>query len=695
MFTWQSFRVLKSIFVLYAGVFSLTTATAQKKGTEILWDTYGVPHVFAQTIPNMYYAFGWSQMQNHANLILSLYGQARGKAAEYWGKQYLTSDKQIRLFKIPEIAAKDNVDQNPQYRIFLEAFVKGMNDYAAEHPEAISPKNKQVLPVTSVDVIAHGIRVVFLEFIAKDDIAITDYLIKPGSNSYAIAASRSASKNAMLLSNPHLPWYDFFTFFEAHLQAPGFNAYGVSLVGLPVLNIAFNDHLGWTHTVNPLDAADRYELKLQDNGYILDSAIVPFETQTVKLKVKQDSGVWKEEICTFNYSRHGPVLGSKNGKAYALRIAGLENADLFYQWHQMAMAKNWAQFDAALKMMQLPMFNVVYADQKGNILYLFDGNIPLHADGNWKFWHNTVDGGNSKYIWNQIIPYQKLPRLFNPQTGFVQNANDPPWSCTYPQLISPDSFPSYISPLTMQLRAQRAVNMIKNDSAITFAKFIEYKQNTEMEAANRFLQDLLLAVEKYPDSLATKAAAVLKSWDRSTNANSRGAILFARWYDKLNESMFLRSWDPALPLETPAGLKDPQAAVKLLAKSAQEITKEYDSLNVAWGDVYRFRINQFDLPANGGPDKYGIFRTIYYNKNKDNKYQAIAGDSYVAVIEFGKKARAQVLLSYGNASQPGSRHIGDQLELLSQKKMRTAWLQKEEILNHLEFREQLNNKPAN
>ncbi|HTI10122.1 MAG TPA: acylase [Puia sp.] len=662
--------------------------SAQTWKNEILWDRYGIPHVYARSTSEMYYEFGWAQMHNHANLILKLYGQARGRAAEYWGENYLASDKQIQLFRVPMLAEKEYAGQNNAFRGFLDSFVKGVNDYANAHPEAISPENKQVLPVTGTDVIAHGIRVIFLRFVAAENLGLASRSSKAGSNSLAIGPSRSSTGNAMLLANPHLPWADLFIFFEAHLQAPGFNAYGAAVVGLPVLNIAFNDHLGWTHTVNPIDACDRYELSVQGDRYLLDSTLIPFEKRSVTLKVRQKDGQLVEQSVEFNYSRHGPVLNIKGEKVYAIRIAGMENPAIFYQWHQMAKATNWKEFEAALKMMQLPMFNVIYADDRGNISYLFDGNVPRRVEGDWKFWNGVVDGRYSKYIWQETLSYEELPKLFDPATGFIQNANDPPWTCTYPTLLDPHKFPGYIAPQGMQLRPQRAVNMIKNESGVTFEKLIGFKLNTGMEAADRFLAELLADVKEYPDSMALRAASVLKGWDKTTDADSRGGVLFARWVDKLNNDMFSQPWDSARPVETPAGLKNPKMAVALLAEAAGEVLKEYDSLNVAWGDIYRLRIDKSDFPANGGPEKYGIYRTLYFIRDSDKKYHAIAGDSYVAVIEFGKKIKARVLLSYGNATQPKSSHIGDQLLLLSRKELRTAWLLKKEILQNLEQTEQ-------
>ena len=663
------------------------TSQAQTSKTEILWDTYGVPHIYGKSTAEMYYAFGWSQMQSHANLVLQLYGQARGRATEYWGNKYILSDRQILLFNLPEQAKKNYTLQNPEYKTYLDAFVKGLNDYAKANPDNVGKEFQEVLPITAYDVLAHGTRVLCLEFLGRGDIVTSFRSIMPGSNSIAIAPSKSQSKNAMLLTNPHLPWSDFYTFYEAHLNAPGFSAYGVTLIGSPGLTIAFNQNLGWTHTVNTIDASDRYELMLKDDGYLLDGTILPFQKKSVTLKVRQNDGTMKDENVIFKYSKHGPVIGEKNGKAFAVRIAGLENSFMAEQYHKMAMAKNLFEFESAVKMLQNPMFNIVYADKAGNIMYLFNGNVPVRTEGDWKFWNGTIDGTLSKYIWNKTHPYKDLPKLLNPATGFVQNANDPPWTSTYPVALNPKNFPAYMSPLEMGLRPQRAVNMIKDDPSISFDELVSYKLNTEMEAAHRFLDDLLAAVEQFPDSMAVKAATILKAWDKSANADSKGAILFQQWFAKMNGEMFAKPWDFAAALSTPDGLKDPKKAVELLVRAADEVLKKYGSLDVAYGDVNRFRVNNIDYPGNGGTDRLGVFRTMYFREEQDKKKRAYSGDTYVAVTEFGKKVRASVLLSYGNSSQPGSKHASDQLQLLSQKKLRPALLEKSEILKNLEKKE--------
>ncbi|GAB3547276.1 penicillin acylase family protein [Spirosoma fluminis] len=668
------------------------SAATQSAKVEILWDNDGVPHIYGQTLEAMYYGFGYAQMHNHANLLLQLYGQARGRAAEYWGAEYLDSDKIVTLFETPERAQKHYQLQETGYRRCLDSFVQGLNAYAKAHPEAIGADYKRVLPITGPDVLAHISRVICLEFIGGNE-AGAARLMPPGSNAYAIAPSKSASNKALLMANPHLPWEGFFLFFEAHLNGPDFMAYGASLVGQPVLNIAFTNNLGWTHTVNTIDASDRYLLTLQGDGYVLDGVKQTFAQKRVNLKVRQPDGQLSEQPLTYRYSKHGPVMTSQDGKTYALRFAGLENPSMAAQHHAMAQAHNWAEFETALKRMQLPMFNVIYADKAGNILYLFGGNVPKRSEGDWRFWQGTVDGAASKFIWTETHPYADLPRVFNPPAGFVQNANDAPWSCTFPAVLNPKSFPGYMSPVgfPLRLRPQRSINLLKDDKSVTFDELVGYKLNTGMEAADRFLDDLLTAVDQQADPVAKEAASVLKAWDRTTNASSKGAVLFAAWFDQFNPGMAAVGWDPQRPVSTPDGLKNPQQAVELLIKAAGQVRQQYGRLDVEWGEANRFGSAGQDVPANGGSEQYGIYRTIQFmaDRQQKGKNRAVAGDTYVAITEFGDKVRAQVSLSYGNASQPGNKHRGDQWNRMSEKKLRPALPDRQDVLKQLERREEI------
>ena len=242
-----------------------TVPSLSNNSPEILWDTWGVPHIYAENNTSLFKAFGWSQTKCHGNLLLKLYAQARGKAAEYWGINYLESDQYVRTMGIPKRAKVWYEKQTPEMQKYLDSFAQGINDYVQQHPDEIAEELKIVLPITGTDILAHFQRVIYFHFLTnpRNIKALQNLPSTAGSNAWAIASQKTVNNHSILLANPHLPWSDFYLWYEAQLTAPGINLYGATLVGMPVLAIAFNDNLGWTLTLNPLDGADIYQLKLQ------------------------------------------------------------------------------------------------------------------------------------------------------------------------------------------------------------------------------------------------------------------------------------------------------------------------------------------------------------------------------------------------------------------------------------------------
>ncbi|CAN5829355.1 acylase [soil metagenome] len=691
---------------------------------EVLWDTYGVPHIFADDDAALFFAFGFSQMRNHADLLLRLYGQARGRAAEYWGDRYIDSDVWLRTNGVPERAERW-LTQQPAYMLaLLESFVSGINTYAELNQDSIGAAWRVVLPVRVSDILAHQQRVLTYAFVANPgvvaaarrqwlgagtepsggdradddfaaDVALVDALdpvAVPGSNAWAVSPRRSASGNALLLANPHLPWGDIFTWFEAHYVTPDLDAYGATLIGFPSLTIAFNEHLGWTHTVNTIDAADLYELTTVGESYVFDGEMRDFEIEQQVLRVRQPDGTLTDRPLTVRRSIHGPVVAERAGRALALRVAGIETPHLAQQYWDMVRSTNRSSFEATLARLQLSMFTVIYADRHGDILHVFNGTVPMRHRGDWAYWQGIVPGDTSATLWTETHPYHSLPRVLNPVGGWLQNANDPPWTTAIPFAIEPSYYPAYMAPQRpISFRAQRSARMLNETPRITLEQMIELKQSTRSEAADHLVQDVVAAARSIGDSTARSAAAVLEAWDRKADANSRGAVLFAAYFRSMQRqrwptgSMFEIPWTPRAPFATPDGLSNPRMAVETLSQAARQVAEMYGSLDIAWGDVHRLRIDDVDLPANGGSGDLGIFRVVDFDALPGDATRQVAtgGDSWVAAIEFSQPVRARALLSYGNASQPGSPHRTDQLELFASKQLRTVWLTREEVLQNL------------
>jgi len=671
------------LFTLFS-VSVLTTSWSQIENTEtqIAWDTWGVPHITADNTEELFFAQGWAQMHNHANLILELYGSSRGKGAEYWGQTKLQNDILIHTLGFDELADEWETKQDPEIKIIYNSFINGMNAYAIAHPEAIDEKNKVVMPLTTKDMNMHSMYVIFTRFIGGNDLGRVQEWPDMGSNAYAISPKRSASGNAMLVQNPHLPWWQEFLFFESHLNLKGKNMYGSTLVGFPGIAIGFNENLGWSHTDNTIDNADTYELELKDGGYLMDGKLEEFEVSSKIIKIRQDDGTMVDKKIPLMKTIHGPVVNKTDDKVLALRMVGLDRPNMFLQWWRMINSTTFNEFEDALKMAQIPFWNVMYADQQGEIFYLFNGLVPKRSSGDWDYWNRIIPGGKSADVWTEVHSYADLPKVKNPEVGWLQNANDPPWTSTIPMTLKPNDYPGYMAPQSMSFRPQRSARMLIEDESITFDELVDYKLSTRLEFADRILDDLFAAVDASNSAKAKEAKKILENWDREADADSKGMLLFYSWARKFNiskDSNYTEKWSMDRPNTTPDGLADPDLAVQLLEQTAIEIETKFGSLDTAWGDYYRINYNGKNLPANGIDGSMGVFRVAWPGGADENNMFVGGGDSWVGVIEFGDKVKAKVLLSYGNATQKDSPHNGDQLELFSKKELRDAWFTKAEV----------------
>lgn len=657
--------------------------------TQIIWDNWGVPHIYAQNNNELMYSFGWAQMQSHANTIITNFGRSRGKGAEYWGESFVENDMLVANLAFERLARMWYNFQTSEFKDYTNNFVQGMNDYVAAHPEAVKDENKVALPILKEDILQHYLFVLYTRFIAGRDFNKLKNWESVGSNTYAIGPSKSASGKAMLVMNPHLPWHDEWLFYEGHFNAPGINTYGATLLGLPTLGIAFNENLGWSHTNNTIDNADFYEITLKDGGYVMDGEVKPLGRRKTSIKIKMADGSMTEKDVTLFGTIHGPIVKMTEDKALALRMPGFDRPYPAVQWWEMSIAQNFTEFETALKKVQIPFFNIMYADKEGNIFYMFNGQVPIRPKGDWNFWNTTIDGTKSELIWNDVHDYADLPKIKNPTSGWLQNANDPPWTSTFPNELDPADFPAYMAPIEMTFRPQRAARMVSEDDSITFEELQSYKVSTHLEMADRILDDLYEAIDAYGGPDALEAKTVLQNWDRNADSDSKGMALFYQWawaLNPYNQSIYAKQWNLKEARTTPDGLADPKAAVMALEGVVKKMKAGNIPLDIPWGQVYRIKYGSHDLPGNGADGSVGIFRVSWSEKGPqaDGKTYIDGGDSWQSVIEFGDKVRAKVLMSYGNSTQEGSPHFGDQLELFAKKEMRDCLFYKEDVVKNIE-----------
>ncbi len=660
---------------------------------EILWDTYGVPHIYGQNEAGVFYGFGYAQAQSHGNLLLHLYGESRGRASEYWGKSFRDSDKWVIVNGIYERGAEWYKLQTPQFRADMDAFAQGINEYAARHPDAIDPAVKVVLPITGVDIIAHAHRLTNYSYVASPARVLGSGGVSGGSNAWALAPSKSASGHTLLLANPHLPWAPGpLTYYEAQLEGPGIHMYGATQVGLPVLRFCFNNDLGFTNTVNQLIGDTAYKLTLSGDGYLYDGKVLPFKTENRTLRVKQDDGSVTSEPLVIRSTVQGPVFVKPNGDTIALRVAGLDQPGMLQEYWDMGKAHNFAEFQAALKRLQVPTFNIVYGDRAGHILYIYNGIVPEHTTGDFTYWRKDVSGDTSSTLWTKTHPYEDLPKVIDPPTGFVQNTNDPPWMVTWPTTLKPSDFPPYMAPLTgVTMRSEQSVRLLMSKPKLTYDDFVEFKYANRALLADRILPELLAAAESSDDANVKDAVIVLKAWDHVFNPESKGALLFEMWCTKfmganfMSEANFAKPFSLDAPLDTPSGLRDSAAAVKMLGAAAVDTKAKFGSLDRPYGEVTKYHAGDVTVPGESGSGSIGIFPSMIFGRfGADGTRDAISGETWISAVEFTTPLKAEGLMSYGNSTQPNTKHRSDQVALLGERKLRTLWMTRPDILKHLE-----------
>jgi acyl-homoserine-lactone acylase len=679
---------VSALFLLAAAACS-----AAPRGVEILWDKFGVAHVYAQSNEGLFFGYGYASMQSHGDLILKLYGESRGRAAEYWGAgerdANLVSDRWVVVNEVRERGENWYRRQTPEFRRHLDAFAAGMNEYAQRHPDKLDEARRKVLPITGADPVIHTHRIMHFSYVssrARVEALATGRRQGPdsiGSNAWAIAPRKSASGKAMILMNPHLPWVDWYTYYEIHLNAPGVNLYGASQVGFPVLRFALSDRLAFTQTVNSSDGSDLYEITPDGDGYRFDGERLAFETSTKTIKILGRP----DETLTIRKTVHGPVVWDRDGKVLALRTAGLDRPFGLEQYWKMATAPNFAAYEAQVKRLEVPTFNITYADRDGHVMYFYNAALPVRTAGDSTFWAGIVPGDRSETLWTKLHVYDDLPKVIDPPTGFVQNTNDPPWTSTWPASLRAADFPPYTSASRPELwRTVRSLRMLGDKEKLSFEDVLERKMSTRLELADRVLDDILARVAQSENPRAKQAAGVLKAWDRQTETASRGALLFETLMQRFGQG-FATPFDPLRPFDTPAGVRyEPAVMARMLEEAAIETERNYGSIDAPWGEWRRLKRGGKEVAGNGATGGLGAFRVNSFAGANPKKY-AVHGDTFVLIAEFTNPIRAVALVGYGNSTQPGSPHVEDQLDWMAAKKMRPVWRTRKEVEPNVESRD--------
>lgn len=728
-------------------------SAAADTSAQIRRTTYGVPHIVAKDERGLGYGIGYAYAQDNlcllANEVLTVSGErsryfgAKGKTLEQ--RDNLASDVFFTWLNTPAAVDAFLQAQPAPVRALLAGYASGFNRALAERRSQGLPAEcgtgEWLRPISSEDLVRLTRRLLaeggvgqFVEALAGAQpptqasqpapagfaAALARqqrFATERGSNAVAVGARRSANGRGLLLANPHFPWMGGMRFYQMQLTIPGqLDVMGAALPGLPVVNIGFNQHLAWTHTVDTSNHFTLYRLQLDPKDptrYLLDGKSLPLARQTVSVAVKAEDGSLSQVQRQVYSSQFGPVvqwpgrLDWDAHAAYSLRDANLENTRVLQQWYQINRADSLATLKGSIEQLQgIPWVNTLAVDPAGKALYLNQSVVPyvdqqlLSACSNPQAQGRLVvlDGSRSACQWKVdaqaaqpgIFPARLLPSL--EREDFVQNSNDPAWMANPAQPLTGYSPLVSRSDQPLGMRGRFALQRLQGTARLGANDLQRMVTDDEVYLASLLLPDLLQWC-KGAEADVRAVCSSLAAWNGKADLDSGiGLIHFQNLYDALAEHP--QSWrvafDPADPQHTPRGLAVEQAAVrKLLHQAAlaslEQVRDSGMAGEVRWGQVQQAGDG---TPVPGGPQALGVYNAIYSVPHGQGKRLVVSGTSYLQLVSFtdqGPEARG--LLAFSQSSEAASVHASDQTKAFAAGQLAVIPFTEAQIKADPEYRE--------
>ena len=671
-------------FLLLSGTLSLSASYEfHSENVTIVRDTFGVPHIYGKTDADAAYGLAWAHCEDAFELIQQNLLPAKNLLGSVKGKDGVLFDFGFQFFGVDTLVENNYENKlSPEFRKVVDGYVQAVNDYALKHPEEVLVKSS--FPFSGKDIIKSYVGIGILMAGAgldlkaiKDNIA--DEVFQPnekgtGSNAMVIAPSRTEDGKTWLLSNSHQPIEGSLAWYEAHINSEdGWNALGGIFPGCVSVMVGCNENLGWAHTTDYHNFGDVYKLKLSRNheSYWYDGAWKKFTFKTIHLKIKL-GGIKLPVKREIPVSVFGPVFKTKHGW-YALRYPAAMDIRQAEEWFLMNKAKNFEEFEQVIKMEALPLFNITYGDRDGNIFLLSDGKIPLR-DSTLN-WNRPLEGTSSKYLWTDLLPYERKIKYLNPKSGFLFNCNGTPLQATAYEENSKDYFVGLqLFTYNRNERFSRLLN--EHQGKFSWQDFQRIKYDKRYDSSGRYMRNFNalynLNEEKYPD--LKDAILKIKSWNLSGDANDKNAGL-AMLTNKFMVGKLKLPYAFLMIKEKPLSETEVVSALK---EAKKYLLDKFKTIDVELGQVQRLSRGDLNYPISGLSEVPRAVDTKY-DKEK-GFYKATAGDGYMQMIKFSKEGvEIESISPFGASTHPKSKHYTDQMELFVKEKTKTMSLLKEDV----------------
>jgi acyl-homoserine-lactone acylase len=684
----------------------------QARNVTIIRDDWGIAHVYGKTDADAVFGALYAQAEDDFNRVETNYINSMGRLAEAEGESAVWRDLRMKLFIDPE-ALKTQYEASPPWlKTLMNAWADGLNFYLAKHPQVKPRVINRFEPWMALSFtegsIGGDIETISLEqleaFYGNSRVADTsnderELFAEPeptGSNGIAIAPSNTVARRPLLLINPHTSF-----FFRSELQMTseeGLNAYGAATWGQFFIYQGFNERCGWMHTSSAVDAIDRYLETVVKKGdryyYKYRGEERPVTTSVIKIPYKTDKGM-AEKTFTVYRTHHGPIISSAEGKWVSISLMQ-EPVKALTQSYTRTKAKSYAEFKQTMELHTNSSNNTIFADADGNIAY-FHGNFIPWRDPKFD-WTKPVDGSEPATDWRGLLSVDESPKLLNPATGWLYNSNDWPWSAAGPSSPKKADYPAYVDSGVESARGLHAVRVLQDKKDFTLDSLIAAAYDSYLPWFEKPIPALVKAWDQAPASDPLKAKtseqiALLRAWDMRWSVTSVPTSLAVFWGENIQRRVKRTGLSAANYI---AGEATAEELLQSLSAASDKLAADFGRWKTPWGEINRFQRLTADIVhpfSDAGPSipvgftsgTWGSLASFGARPYKGSKkIYGTSGNSFVAVVEFGKTVRAKAVTVGGASGNPTSPHFNDQANPYSRGDLRDVYFYRSQLKGHTE-----------
>jgi penicillin G amidase len=660
---------------------------------EILRDRWGVPHIYASSSDDLFFAQGFITAKDRLFQIDLWRRIGTGKLAEVFGPSAIPRDRMACLVRFRGKWDEEWQSYGPDTKEIASAFTDGINAYihslngqkplefqiAGYDPGLWSPEDVTARVAgllmshnltrevqRALDVTRFGLDTVQkymppepfrvldppkgLDLASITAAVIRDYVAatgpvsfagEQGSNNWVVDGAMTTTGKPLLANDPHRPVQIPSLRKTVHLVAPGWDVIGAGEPALPGIALGHNENIAFGFTIVGIDQEDLYVEKL--NPKTPDEYLYRGEWKKMEIEHEQISvkGRSKPEPIELRYTIHGPVIHEDRARnrAYALRWTGSEPGGAGYLAAlSLTRASNWSEFRAAAARYKVPSENIVYADRTGNIGWIAAGLAPIRKNWSGLF---PVPGDTGEYEWAGYLSIDEMPQTFNPPRHFIATAN---------HNILPQGYTKQLSyEWAAPARYQRIVDMLSSRRKLDIRDFELMQQDVSSVTAMRFVRLL-------------PRGSPLDGWNGRLRIDSPQALLYEAWTSRLPVALFGPELGARVTLQTTLEELENHPNPRAIERAYQEAQPMLLGLHT-WGDLHKiiFRHPLNVAKFNRGPfTRPGDATTV--NATSGTRFYQTNGASYRQIIDVSNWDRSVMTNVPGESGDPASKHYDDLIE---------------------------------